>query len=112
VRNHISIRSKKETQRGGNAGFLAYGRGIALESRICSIAHLASVRHLIDAALAAHAHRLVSEVPLLLSIEACIERLGGSREKDQSFSYGVFLSRMKILSLDRPMYSAARRDEN
>jgi hypothetical protein len=91
---------------------LAYGRGIALESRICSIAHLASVRHLIDAALAAHAHRLVSEVPLLLSIEACIERLGGSREKDQSFSYGVFLSRMKILSLDRPMYSAARRDEN
>jgi hypothetical protein len=38
------------------------------------IAHLASVRLLIDAPLAAHAHQLLSQTPLLLSIEACMGR--------------------------------------
>jgi hypothetical protein len=60
---------------------LAYGRGIALESRICSIAHLASEIRLIDAPLAAHSHQLVGETPLLLSIEARIDRLGGIGER-------------------------------
>jgi hypothetical protein len=41
------------------------------------IAHLASVRLLIDAPLAAYAHRLVGQTPLLLGIEACMGRLGG-----------------------------------
>jgi hypothetical protein len=40
------------------------------------MAHLASVRPLIDAALAARAHQLVGETPLLLNIEACTGRLG------------------------------------
>src|SRR2546421_1018345 len=40
------------------------------------IAHLASVKTL-DAPLADHAHQLVGQTPLLLSIEACMGRLGG-----------------------------------
>jgi hypothetical protein len=42
------------------------------------IAHLASVRLLIDAPLAAHAHQLLNQTPLLLSIEACMGPLGGN----------------------------------
>jgi hypothetical protein len=59
----------------GNAGFLACGRGIALESDDCPMAHLASVRPLIDTALAARTRELVGETPLL-SIEACTGPLG------------------------------------
>jgi hypothetical protein len=42
VRDHISMRRKTRAQRGGTLG--SWRRGIALESRICPIAHLASVK--------------------------------------------------------------------
>jgi hypothetical protein len=51
------------------------------------MAHLASVRPLIDTALAARTRELVGETPLLLSFEACAGRPGDNIYTRQMYAF-------------------------